>query len=125
MSVENITLKFKDGNQEHVDFFASETDKNLITEFLQYAHDEKIVYYEALVDQDALSDLIGDLEGKTISDGVLNLSYLEFWTIHTLYNMHKRRIEEYDDFSFAAFSAVFNALEQGASAVFSSKRERG
>ena len=87
---EQVTLKLKSASKEFVEFYASERDIYIMAQFLRYARDADMAYYQALVDVDILTELIRKLEDKQIENGVLNLSYYdEFYNIYSMYRVHK------------------------------------
>ncbi len=111
MTEHAVTFKFKDGDKEKAEYYASEADRDLIVQFLEYAIEADLVYYEGSVSHDRILDLITSLKNKDVGDGVLTLSPSEFWELHVMYSVHEGVTDQVDDFPVYGFSDVFNELD--------------
>ncbi len=111
MTEHTVTFKFKDGDKEKAEYYASEADRDLIVQFLEYAIEADLVYYEGSVSHDRILDLITSLKNKDVGGGVLTLSPSEFWELHVMYSVHEDVTDQVDDFPVYGFSDVFNELD--------------
>lgn len=110
MTEHAVTFKFKDGDKEKAEYYASEADRDLIVQFLEYAIEANLVYYEGSVSHDRVLDLITSLKKKDVGDGVLTLNPSEFWELHVMYSVHEDVTDQVDDFPVYGFSDVFDEL---------------
>lgn len=110
MTEQAVTFKFKDGDKEKAEYYASEADRDLIVQFLEYAIEADLVYYEGSVSHDRVLDLITSLKNKDVGDGVLRLNPTEFWELHVMYRMHENVTDQVDDFPEHGFGVVFKEL---------------
>ncbi len=111
MTVHAVTFKFKEGDKEKAEYYASEADRDLIVQFLEYAIEADLVYYEGSVSHDRILDLITSLKNKDVGGGVLTLSPSEFWELHVMYSVHEDVTDQVDDFPVYGFLDVFNELD--------------
>ena len=121
MTEHAVTFKFKDGNKEKAEYYASEHDRDLIVQFLEYAAEADLVYYEGSVSHDRVLDLITSLKNKDVGDGVLTLNPTEFWELHVMYRMHENVTDQVDDFPKHGFSVVFKELHDARDKILTKR----
>jgi len=87
---EQVTLKLKEASKEFVEFYATERDIYIMAQFLRYARDADMYYYQGSVDVDTVTEVLRRLEDKKIENGILRLSYAnEFYDIYSMYSVHE------------------------------------
>lgn len=87
---EEVTLKLKEASKEHIKFYATERDIYIMAQFLRYARDADMYYYQGSVDVDIVTEVLRKLEDKKIENGILHLSYDdEFYDLYSMYRVHK------------------------------------
>ncbi len=87
---EQVTLKLKESSKEHTKFYATQRDIYIMAQFLRYARDADMYYYQGSVDVDIVTEILRKLEDKKIENGILCFSNTgEFDDIYSMYSVHK------------------------------------
>jgi len=111
MAEHAVTFKFKDGDKEKAEYYASEADRDLIVQFLEYFKEKEMVYMDG-TDHVDLDDAIKDIKGASIVDGVLTLTPAEFWGVHRFFRKHQNVTEEFKQVSVENFSIILEELRK-------------
>ncbi len=111
MTEHTVTFKFKDGDKEKAEYYASEADRDLIVEFLEYFQEKEIVYMDG-TDHVDLGDAIKDIKGASIADGVLTLTPDEFWGVHRFFRKHENRTRGFKEVSAEDFFIILEELRK-------------
>ena len=109
MGASDITFKFKSGNKELAEFFASETDRDLIVTYLAFFKDKELVYMDE-GDYEGLSDIIATIKEKPIENGILSITSDEFWWLHRFFRKHKNRTRSFKELSADEFVSILEEL---------------
>lgn len=109
MSASDVTFKFKSGNKECAEYFASEADRDLLITYLEFFKDKELVYMDE-GDYEGLSDIIAIIKEKPIENGILSITSDEFWWLHRFFRKHKNRTRSFKDVSVDDFAAILEEL---------------